>query len=63
MFMEEKSLSGLVCLDASELQTRGGLTFKEFIQYAIYLEPIIHFVTNYVPQFVKGFKDGYYKKI
>lgn len=56
-------MSGLVCLDASELQTRGGLTFKEFLQYAIYLEPIIHFVTNYVPQFVKGFKDGYYKKV
>ncbi len=59
--MEEKMLGlGLLEMDSSELQIRGGSSFDTIVTKVKY---VINFIADYIPKVIKGFADGFAVKI
>lgn len=50
---------GLVSVNAQELQMRGGISWKDLIRLAKYIEKVINFVDDYKVEIERGFKKGW----
>lgn len=64
LIMEEKRMNelGLKELNSSELQTAGGISFTDALRFAEQIRTIIYFIGEYVPELIRGFKDGVLKQ-
>lgn len=58
--MEEKKMMdlGFVEIDSSDLYVRGGAS-STFEKVFSKIKSMINFIADYVPQFLKGLKDGF----
>ncbi|MDD2292857.1 MAG: hypothetical protein PHD07_01440 [Bacteroidales bacterium] len=59
--MEELRMNelGLKELNSSELQTTGGISFVDALRAIEKIRLVVTFISNYIPELVEGFKDGY----
>lgn len=56
--MEERKLFelGLMEMNSSELQCRGGISWDELMKH---VKSVVDFIVNYIPKLISGFASGW----